>query len=60
MIGWISYVTIESFGSMVVQCYWALVNVSVDVNFAKKNYGFIVAGENNIGLNRLINRLGNR
>jgi AAA family ATP:ADP antiporter len=44
LLGWISYVTIESFGSMVVQCYWALVNASVDVNFAKKNFGIIVAG----------------
>eukprot|EP01039_Chlorochromonas_danica_P001808 gene1808-1975_t len=43
-LGWLSYVTIESFGSMVVQCYWALVNASVDVNFAKKNFGLIVAG----------------
>lgn len=44
ILGWLSYVTIESFGSMVVQCYWALVNASVDVNFAKKNFGIIVAG----------------
>lgn len=44
LLGWISYVTIESFGSMVVQCYWALVNSSVDVHFAKKNFGLIVAG----------------
>eukprot|EP01038_Epipyxis_sp_PR26KG_P011015 gene11015-14794_t len=44
LLGWISYCTIESFGSMVVQCYWALVNSSVDVNFAKKNFGLIVAG----------------
>lgn len=44
LLGWISYVTIESFGSMVVQCYWALVNASVDVHFAKKNFGLIVAG----------------
>lgn len=43
-LGWISYVSIESFGSVVVQCYWALVNASVDVNFAKKNFGIIVAG----------------
>jgi len=43
-LGWISYVTIESFGSMVVQCYWALVNSSVDYTFAKKNFGLIVAG----------------
>lgn len=34
----------QSFGSMVVQCYWALVNASVDVTFAKKNFGLIVAG----------------
>jgi ATP:ADP antiporter, AAA family len=44
VLGWLSYVTIESFGSMVVQCYWALVNASVDVHFAKKNFGLIVAG----------------
>ena len=37
-------VTIESFGSMVVQCFWALVNSSVDTKFAKKNFGYIVAG----------------
>lgn len=44
LLGWVSYITIESFGSMVVQCYWALVNSSVDVHFAKKNFGIIVAG----------------
>lgn len=44
LLGWISYITIESFGSMVVQSYWALVNASVDVNFAKKNFGLVVAG----------------
>jgi len=27
-----------------VKAYWALVNSSVDVHFAKKNFGFIVAG----------------
>lgn len=44
LLGWISYCTIESFGSMVIQCYWALVNASVDMQFAKKNFGLIVAG----------------
>lgn len=44
LLGWISYVAIESFGSIVIQCYWALINASVDVTFAKKNYGIIVAG----------------
>jgi AAA family ATP:ADP antiporter len=44
MLGWVSYCAIESFGSVVVQCYWALVNASVDVKFAKANFGFIVAG----------------
>lgn len=43
-LGWISYVSIESFGSMVVQCYWALVNSSVDMHFAKKYFGLVVAG----------------
>jgi len=44
ILGWISYVSIESFGSMVVQCFWALVNATVDANFGKKNFGIIVAG----------------
>jgi len=44
LLGWVSYVAIESFGSMVVQCYWALVNASVDLNFSKRNFGKIVAG----------------
>ena len=44
LLGWVSYCTIESFGSMVVQAYWALVNASVDVHFAKKNFGYIIAG----------------
>lgn len=43
-LGWISYCAIESFGSMVVQCYWALVNDSVDTDFAKKHFGVIIAG----------------
>merc|ERR1711871_676179 len=43
-MGWVSYCTIESFGSMVVQAYWALVNASVDVHFAKRNFGYIIAG----------------
>lgn len=44
LLGWVSYCTIESFGSMVVQAYWALVNASVDVHFAKRNFGYIIAG----------------
>ena len=44
LLGWISYCTIESFGSMVVQAYWSLVNASVDVHFAKRNFGYIIAG----------------
>ena len=40
--GWFSYCTIESFGSMVVQALGA--NASVDVHFAKRNFGYIIAG----------------
>lgn len=43
-LGWLSYVAIESFGSVMVQCFWAMVNSSVDVKFAKNNFGYIVAG----------------
>ena len=44
LLGWISYVSIESFGSMLVQCFWALVNATVDTNFGKKYFGKLVAG----------------
>jgi AAA family ATP:ADP antiporter len=44
LLGWVSYCAIESFGSVVIQCYWALVNASVDVKFAKANFGYIIAG----------------
>jgi len=46
ILGWLSYCAIESFGSLVVTNFWALVNASVDVNFSKKYYGYIVAGAN--------------
>ena len=35
-LGWISYVCIESFGSMVVQCYWALVNAVLTQHLLKR------------------------
>ena len=44
LLGWISYVSIESFGSMLVQCFWALVNATVDTAFGKKYFGKLVAG----------------
>jgi AAA family ATP:ADP antiporter len=43
LLGWISYCSIESFGSLVVQAYWAIVNANVDVHFAKQNFGYIIA-----------------
>ena len=44
LIGWVSYFAIESFGSLVVQLFWAFVNSSVDLSFAKSYFGYIVAG----------------
>ena len=43
LLGWVAYCGIESFGSIVIQSYWALVNTSVDVQFAKSYFGYIVA-----------------
>ena len=42
-LGWISYCSIESFGSVMVSLFWSFVNSSVSLESAKSAYGFMVA-----------------
>jgi AAA family ATP:ADP antiporter len=43
LLGWLSYVSIESFGSLMVQSFWAVASSSVDISFARRNFGYVVA-----------------
>jgi len=43
MLGWISYCSIESFGSVMVSLFWSFVNSSTSLESAKASYGFLVA-----------------
>ncbi|CAM9648266.1 unnamed protein product, partial [Phaeothamnion confervicola] len=43
-LGWVSYCTIESFGSICVSLFWAFVNSSMNLESAKSAYGLIIAG----------------
>jgi AAA family ATP:ADP antiporter len=44
LLGWVSYCSIESFGSICVSLFWAFVNSSMDFDGAKSAYGLIIAG----------------
>mmetsp|Transcript_29086 Transcript_29086/g.38245 ORF Transcript_29086/g.38245 Transcript_29086/m.38245 type:complete len:587 (+) Transcript_29086:70-1830(+) len=44
LIGWISYIAIESYGSFAVALFWAFVNASVNISEAESAYGLIIAG----------------
>jgi len=44
VLGWISYCTIESFGSIGVSLFWAFCNSAMNLEQAKSAYGIIVAG----------------
>jgi len=44
ILGWVSYCTIESFGSICISCFWAFVNSSIDLEGAKSAFGLIIAG----------------
>ncbi len=43
IIGWLSYVAIESYISVTMGLFWAYVNASVDLEEAKACYGIIIA-----------------
>jgi len=43
LLGWISYCSIESFGSVMVALFWSFVNSITSLESAKASYGFLVA-----------------
>ena len=42
-VGWVSYFTIESFGSLIATLFWSFTNSVSDSNSAKRGYPFIIA-----------------
>ena len=44
ILGWASYVGIESFGSIVVALFWSFVSSSMKVESAKKGFALILSG----------------
>lgn len=44
VVGWLSFVAIESYGSLAVALFWAFTNATVDLEAAKASYGLIIAG----------------
>jgi len=44
LIGWISYVAIESYISLAVTLFWSFMNASVDMDEAATAYGLVIAG----------------
>lgn len=44
IVGWFSFVAIESYGSLAVALFWAFTNATVDLEAAKASYGLIIAG----------------
>jgi len=43
ILGWISYVSIESFGSVMVSLFWSFANSNFNYETAKSSYGVMVA-----------------
>mmetsp|Transcript_14452 Transcript_14452/g.20372 ORF Transcript_14452/g.20372 Transcript_14452/m.20372 type:complete len:653 (-) Transcript_14452:188-2146(-) len=43
ILGWISYCSIESFGSVMVSLFWSFANSNFDYKTAKASYGVMVA-----------------
>uniref|UniRef100_A0A6U3R993 ADP,ATP carrier protein n=1 Tax=Ditylum brightwellii TaxID=49249 RepID=A0A6U3R993_9STRA len=43
ILGWISYCSIESFGSVMVSLFWSFANSNFSLESAKASYGFMVA-----------------
>lgn len=44
IVGLVSYVAIESYGSLAVALFWSFTNATVTLNGAKASYGLIIAG----------------
>lgn len=43
ILGWISYCTIESYGSVMVSLFWSFANSNIKLETAKASYGVMVA-----------------
>jgi ATP:ADP antiporter, AAA family len=43
VLGWISYCSIESFGSVMVTLFWSFANSNISLETAKASYGLMVA-----------------
>lgn len=43
VLGWISYCSIESFGSVMVSLFWSFTNSNFDLESAKSSYGLLIA-----------------
>jgi AAA family ATP:ADP antiporter len=43
ILGWISYCTIESFGSVMVSLFWSFTNSNFSLESAKASYGVLIA-----------------
>ncbi|MFA6526926.1 MAG: Npt1/Npt2 family nucleotide transporter [Candidatus Babeliales bacterium] len=44
LLGWVIYVSIESFGSLIVALFWSFVASSTETSAAKRGYPVIIAG----------------
>ncbi|CAM9577678.1 unnamed protein product, partial [Discosporangium mesarthrocarpum] len=44
LVGWVSYIAIETYGSLAVALFWAFTNATVNLEGAKATYGLIIAG----------------
>lgn len=43
LLGWVSYCSIESFGSVMVSLFWSFANSNISLETAKAGYGLLVA-----------------
>jgi len=43
LLGWVSYCSIESFGSVMVSLFWSFANSTISLETAKAGYGLLVA-----------------
>jgi len=43
LLGWVSYCSIESFGSVMVSLFWSFANSNISLETAKASYGVMVA-----------------
>lgn len=44
IVGWVSFVAIESYGSLAVALFWAFTNATVNLESAQASYGLVIAG----------------